>query len=150
MSDETAVDLEFGDGQYRFWLPMARIVEIERLCGDRSVVTMLDEFSLAMGWTNEGEPAFAGGGPVRIKDVAEVIRCGAIGGGLAPIEAKRLVETYVDGRPYTETVPIAWAILSAAVWGVRLKKKAEPEEPQEPVKRTRRSAKGKSSPTAGS
>jgi hypothetical protein len=87
---------------------MARIVEIERNCGDKSIVAMLDEFSLGMGWTAEQEPVFAGGGPVRIKDVAEVIRCGAIGGGMAPLEAKRLVDSYVDGRPYSETVPIAW------------------------------------------
>jgi hypothetical protein len=147
LSDETALEVEFGDGLHRFFLPMARIVEIERNCGDKSIVAMLDEFSLGMGWTAEQEPAFAGGGPVRIKDVAEVIRCGAIGGGMAPLEAKRLVDSYVDGRPYSETVPIAWAILSSAIWGVRLKKKAERPEP---VKPARRSARARSSPTAAS
>jgi hypothetical protein len=149
LSDETAIELEFGDGRYRFWLPMARIIEIERNCGDKSIVTMLDEMSAAMGWTagDDPAPAFVGGGPVRIRDVAEVIRCGAIGGGLAPLDAKRLVESYVDGRPLSETAEVAWAILTAAVWGVRLKKKVEPAEP---VKPTRRSAKGKSSPTADS
>ena len=153
MSDETAIDLEFGDGRYRFWLPMARIVEVERLCGDVSIVTMLDDMSGAMGWTKEEEPspAFVGGGPVRIKHVYEVIRCAAIGGGMSPIDAKRLVDTYVDGRPLSETAPVAWAILTAAVWGVRLKKKAESVTPEAPKPTdTPPSAKGKSSPTAGS
>jgi hypothetical protein len=109
---------------------------------------MLDQFSLAMGWQTADEPAFVGGGPVRIEHVAEVIRCAAIGGGLAPLEAKRLVDQYVDGRPYTETVPVAHAILGAAIFGVRLKKKAETEP--DAVKPTRRSAKGRPSQTADS
>jgi hypothetical protein len=135
---DTAIELEFGNGRYRFWLPMARIIECEKLCGDKSIVTMFEEFGAGIGIGREGGDArFFGTGAVRIKDVAEVIRCAAIGGGqaeisgetvkISPIDASRLVSNYVDGRPMTETVPVAWAILNAAIMGVGLKKKAEPE-----------------------
>ena len=156
MSD-TAVDLEFGDARYRFWLPMARIVEIERLCGDKSIVTMFDELGASLGLDQmTGEAHFLGGGATRIRDVYEIIRCAAMGGGecerggvtvkVSALDAKRLVDGYVDGRPMAESVPVAWAILNAAIMGVRLKKKA----PESPVISTRRSKKGKSSTTAES
>lgn len=123
------IDLAFGPGEIHFRLPMARIIEIERLCGDKSIATMHDEMSGGIGLKQDGAAVFLGGGGVRIKDVYETIRCAAIGGGMAPIEAKQLVDEYVDGRPYAETVPVAWAILNAALLDVGLKKK-EPE-PQE-------------------
>ena len=133
---DTAVTLQFGPGRFRFWLPMARIVEVERLCGDKSIVLMFEEMSVGLGGEADA-PVFFGAGPVRIKDVYEVIRCGAIGGGewydgdeaqpVSALDAKRLVDEYVDGRPMAETVPVAWAILNAAIMGVTLKKKAQPE-----------------------
>lgn len=137
---DTSVTLNFGDARYRFWLPMARIVEIERLCGDKSILAMHDEMSFALGFRQGSEdPVFVGGGTARIKDIYEIIRCAAIGGGerydgeakatVSPLDAKRLVDDYVDGRPLEETLPVAHAILHAAVHGVRLKKKAvAPEE----------------------
>src|SRR5688572_19694196 len=107
---DTAVILDFGPGRYRFWMTMARIAECEKLCGDKSIVTMFEEFSAGIGIDKETEAArFFGVGPVRIKDVYEVIRCAAIGGGeryedeqshkVSAIEAKQLVDDYVDGRP---------------------------------------------------
>ncbi|MBB5709349.1 gene transfer agent family protein [Sphingomonas xinjiangensis] len=129
---DTAVTLAFGDGSYTFWLPMARIVEVERLCGDKSIVAMFEEFGAAIGLERDTDVArFMGFGSARIKDVYEVIRCAAIGGGASPIDAKNLVDNYVDGRPYAETVPVAWAILNAAVMGVSLKKKAPEAEPND-------------------
>lgn len=148
---ETALTLDFGDGRYRFFLPMARICEVERVCGDKSIVVMHEEMGAALGIEPATEEVrFLGGGAPRIKDVYEVIRCAAIGGGecerdgrtvpVSAIDAKRLVDDYVDGRPFAETVPVAWAILNAAIMGVRLKKKAEPK----PVTAgTRRSAKAR-------
>lgn len=157
MSD-TAIELDFGDGRYRFFLPMARICEVERLCGDKSIVTMHEEMGAALGIEPETEALrFLGGGSPRIKDVYEVIRCAAIGGEecerdgethrVSALDAKRLVDAYVDGRPLSETVPVAWAILNAAVMGVRLKKKAAPPPARAGMKR---SAKAPSSPTAQS
>ena len=133
---DTSVTLTFGDGEYRFFLPMARIVEIERKCGDRSIEVMYQEMGQSLGIDPETEAAvYLGGGSSRIRDVSEVIRCGAIGGGecrigkesrrVSPIDAEALVNNYVDGRPFSETVPVAWAILNATLHGVRLKKKAD-------------------------
>lgn len=158
MSD-TAIELEFGDARYRFFLPMARIMEVERLCGDKSIVAMHEEMGASLGMQPESEAVlFLGGGAPRIKDVYEIIRCAAIGGGecirgeqvekVSPLEAKRLVDGYVDGRPLSETVPVAWAILNVAVMGVRLKKKAEAQP--KPRRGTRRTVKASSSPTADS
>lgn len=120
---------------------MARIIEVERLCGEKSIVTMYEEMSAGVGiGRDDGEPRFVGAGAARIKDVYEIIRCAAIGGGEAEVggeivsvsasDAARLVAEYVDGRPYAETVPVAWAILHHTIMDARLKKKeGEAESP---------------------
>lgn len=134
-----AITLDFGPGRYTFRLPMGRIVEVERLCGDKSIVQIYEELSAGIGiGRDDDQPRFLGAGAARIKDVFEVIRCAAIGGGEAEIggeavkvsapDAARLVAEYVDGRPYTETVPVAWAILHHTIMDVRLKKKAAAPE----------------------
>lgn len=130
---ETALTIEFGDARYRFWLPMARIVELERVCGDKSILTIEHEMSMALGAIpGMDDPVFLGGGSARIRDIYEVIRCAAIGGGqreangqtttVSALDAKRLADGYVDGRPIAETLPVAWAILNCAIRGVQLKK----------------------------
>lgn len=146
MSDTLILD--FGPGRYAFRLPMARIIEVERLCGDKSIVTIYEELSAGIGiGRDDGQTRFVGAGAVRLKDVYEVIRCAAIGGEeaeiagekqkVSPIDAARLVDEYVaDGAPgrYAEAVPVAWAILHETIMGVRLKKKAEEtQEDQSPI-----------------
>lgn len=139
---DTAIALDFGPyTKLRFWLPMARIVECERACGDKSIVTIYEELSAGIGLTDTDDAVFRGVGPVRIKDVYEVIRCAAVGGGegvmagetvkVSATDATQLVAGYVDGRPLAETVPVAWAILHSAVMGVQLKKKADGETESE-------------------
>lgn len=140
--------LDFGPGRYAFRLPMARVIEVERLCGDKSIVAIYEELSAGIGiGRDDGQARFVGAGPVRIKDVYEVIRCAAIGGAeaeiagetkkVSPIDATRLVDEYVaDGAPgrYAEAVPVAWAILHETIMGVRLKKKAdETQDDQSPI-----------------
>lgn len=133
MSDETAIDLEFAGQHIHFFLPMAKIIEIERLCGDKSIVSIYESLADGIGLERDTDVArFLGTGAARIKDIAEVIRCAAIGGGMSPNDAGALVRDYVDGRPLAETAPVAWAILHAAVMGVRLKKKAAPQESTSP------------------
>lgn len=129
--------LEFGPGRYHFRLKMPQILEIERNCGDRPLVTMYEDLSAGVGIEKATERAvFMFSGPVRIKDCYEIIRCAAIGGGeaevagedrkVSPIDAKRLVDEYVAERAdYEEFVPVAWAILDATLRSVRLKKKAD-------------------------
>jgi hypothetical protein len=120
--------LKFGGQDLPFFLPMKWIVAIEREAGDKSVSTIYEELSQGIGLEKESrDPRYLGVGPVRIKDVFEVIRCAAIGGGMSPNDAATLVADYVDGQPYIETVPVAWAILNHMLMGVRLKKKASAE-----------------------
>lgn len=130
--DETSIEVEFGGEHRLFWLPMPRIIEIERICGDRSIVEIYEGLTAGIGLEREtAVPRFMGTGSARIRDIFEVIRCAAIGGGMNPNDASQLVRDYVDGRPLSETAPVAWAILHAAIMGVRLgsKKKEAGESP---------------------
>lgn len=135
---DTAVELKFADGEYRFFLPMREIVQLEREC-DKSVIQMCDEMGQSLGLSpGSADIHFIGGGPTRYLELRATIRLALIGGNkgmvdsvekpVGPLTAKSLVETYVDGRPIAETLPVAWTVLNAAVMGVRLKKKeTEPE-----------------------
>lgn len=131
---DTAIELKFGNGDYRFWLSMREILQLEREC-DKSVLQMHEEMGHSLGIVPGTEmPQFLGGGLSRYADIRATIRLGLIGGNagrcdgedikMTPLSARELVETYVDGRPISETLPVAWAILNAAVMGVTLKKKA--------------------------
>ncbi|MES2289293.1 MAG: gene transfer agent family protein [Pseudomonadota bacterium] len=125
---DTAIERLFGDGKYRFHLNMPQILSIEG--NDRSILKMHHEFGASLGIVADGDPIFMGGGEARMKDIASVIRHGLIGGGegmvdkvkvtVSPLDATRIVETYVHGRPIAEILPVAWAILDAAVMGVRV------------------------------
>jgi hypothetical protein len=54
----------------------------------------------------------------RVTDLFETIRIGLIGGGATPAKALSLCRRYVEGRPWAESVPVAQAILVAALVGV--------------------------------
>lgn len=58
----------------------------------------------------------------KIGEIAEVMRCGLIGGGVDPVKAKKLVDLYVKARPPAENVLHAYAILGVALQGA-------PEDP---------------------
>lgn len=130
---------------------MAQIVALEG--GEKSIQQMWQEMGAALGIAGDDMPVFLGGGASRVKDIVAVIRHGLIGGGeghvdsqtikVGPLDATRIIENYVHGRPIAETLPVAWAILQAAIFGVRLKKKAPPVQ-----KPRSRSVKGRSSQTA--
>lgn len=134
---ETAVTADFADGTYRFWLGLPQIVALERACADTSILVIEERLRAAIGV--EGEDfTFVGGGSAMIADVRETIRLALIGGNHAevgeeevevgPIRAKQLVDEYIaPARPLSEGVVLAWRVLHAAIFGVRLKKKAEPD-----------------------
>jgi len=144
---DTAVELDFADGQYRFWLPLPQITELERKTGDTSILVIEDRLRGAIGVEDAGEAGgeprfvFLGGGAPMIADVRETLRLGLIGGGsglvdgaeveVGPNTARRLVDSYAyPARPLGEGVVLAWRILHAAIHGVRLKKKEEPVKPK--------------------
>ncbi len=150
---DTAVELDFADGKYRFWLPLPCAIELERNCGSprsgdepaqpKSLFTMYDQFSGGLA-LDGGAPVYLGGGAAILKDVREVIRLGLIGGNcgkidgeeveIGPIRAKELVETYCfPARPFVESLYLAWSILHAAIVGIDLKKKASEAEGDPPL-----------------
>ena len=133
---DTAVELDFADGTYRFWLALPHVVELERKAGGKSVFAIYDQLGAGLG-LDGGAPVYLGGGAAMITDIRETIRLGLIGGGSAmvageeievgPIRARELVDEYTyPNRPMIEGMHIAWAILHAAITGISLKKK-EPE-----------------------
>ncbi len=133
---DTATELGFADGTYRFWLPMPQILELERKCGGKSVFAMFDQIGAGLG-LSEDRPVYLGGGSAMVTDIREVIRLALIGGNSAMIDgeekqigpnaARQLVEDYVyPARPLVEAQHLAWAILHAAINGIEVKKKAEP------------------------
>ena len=109
---ETAITRPFADGEYRFWLGLPQIIDIQRKTGDTSLVTIYDRLSAAIGLDGD-DPVFIGGGSPMIADIRETIRCGLIGGNSAvvdkeqievgPVLAGQLVESYVaPARPMQE------------------------------------------------
>lgn len=127
---DTAIDLKFADGVYRFWLPWPQLLELERKCGysgtdgfrrPKSVFQIFNEMGVL------GANAL---------DVKETIRLGLIGGNqglvdgseitVGPLTAQQLVEDYVyPARPLDEAMQLAATILHAAIAGVDVKKKPE-------------------------
>lgn len=101
MSRSASIPLIFGDGEYTFRLAIGQLNELDEKCDAGPMEQM----------------ARLQGGTWRLKDLRETIRLGLIGGGLAPADAFRMVRRYVDDRPLAESVPIAQAVLYAAVIG---------------------------------
>lgn len=138
---DTRVELPFADGTYSFWLPLPQVFEVERKTGDTSLLVLEERMRAAIGQDAEGAFVFAGGGAAMVADVREVIRCALIGGNagmvegeeieVGPVAAKQLVDSYVyPARPLAEGVVLAWRILQAAIYGIRLdgsKKKTDSE-----------------------
>lgn len=157
---DTAVELDFGPGTFRFWLPLPQVVELERNCGSqrvgdtpavpKSMLLIYDQLGAGLA-ADDGRPVYLGGGGAILKDIRETIRLGLIGGNsgmvdgeqveVGPIRAKELVDEYLyPARPLIEGAYLAWSILHAAINGISLKKKAEAESDQ-PVKKRSRSTK---------
>lgn len=75
--------LAWGDGDYEFKLRIREVVELERLT-DSTIGEIFQRVTA---------------GRYKITDIVETIRLGLIGGGLAPVRAKQLIDLYVDGQP---------------------------------------------------
>ena len=159
---DTAIELDFGPGTFRFWLPLPQVVELERNCGaqrigdtpgvPKSMLLIYDQLSGGLA-VDGGNPVYLGGGSAILKDVREVVRLALIGGNsgmidgeqveVGPIRAKELVDEYLyPARPLVEGVFLAWSILHAAINGISLKKKVT-DEPEKPTTRRRRSARAR-------
>jgi hypothetical protein len=134
--------LPFADGEYTFALKLPQLLELERATGDTSILTLEQRLNAAIGLDGE-EAVFIGGGAAMITDVREIIRLALMGGGSAvtdageieigPVRAKQLVDAYVcPARPLDEGIVLAWRILSAVIYGVRLQKKKSDADDESP------------------
>lgn len=149
---DTAVDLKFADGEYRFWLPLPQVIELERKTGT-SILVIEERLRGAIG-VDGSEFVFIGGGSAMMMDVRETLRLGLIGGNSAmvdgeqievgPMLARQLVDDYVyPARPFAEGVVLAWRVLHGAIHGVELKKKVTPTKKPQSAKPRSPSTKAK-------
>ncbi|WP_066282845.1 GTA-gp10 family protein [Blastomonas sp. CCH1-A6] len=141
---ETALSLEFADGTYAFDLKLPQIIELQEKCGTtgpdgaRQRKNILAIYSSVMaGRALIGDGVHIGvpdQAEAAVQEVYETIRLALIGGGegivdgetvrVSPLDAKRLVETYVHPMPLVAAWDIAAAILYARIVGYQAKKKA--------------------------
>lgn len=115
----TRLELPFADGVYSFALPigMARELQDKTGIGPNVLLTRLRD------------------GSFKVDDAPEAIRCGLIGGGLKPVEAKRLVDRYCYERPAAESLPLACAVMMLMLYGAEKQDVGDQEtgEPKAPV-----------------
>jgi len=141
------IELEFGDGQYVFALPLAQINELQRKCS----VGIGGLYARTLkGITRVGDQTMLVPGQAEFYalDVIETMRHGLIGGGkgvvngeeiaVTPILANKLIDAYVLGRPLIESWKNATSILFACIMGYEPPKKAEPAEERAPPKKAKR------------
>ena len=120
------IELEFGDGQYLFRLPLPQIARLQEVCGAGlgAIVgrVMRGRYTLQgehIGLKEEAD--------WHVKDLVETIRQGLLGGGrgivdgaevkVGPVEANRLIEAYVLTRPLGEAWTLAAVILGVCIDG---------------------------------
>lgn len=125
--DATAVTLPFADGDYRFFLPMARIVAAEREanCSIFELFHNLGDHLAVL----DGAEVMAGPSPARLSQCRALIRNALIGGGQSEERARELAEVYCyPARAAVLDAALAFKILRAAIYGVQVaegsKKKA--------------------------
>lgn len=87
-----------GDGEKKFALKPEMIMELERKTGI-GIAALYQRFARQNFY---------------FSDILETVRLGLIGGGLAPLNAQQLVDTYVKPFPIMASFPLALDILDVA------------------------------------
>ena len=147
---ETAITKAFGDGEYRLWLPMPRVIAAEREMSrdrPRSILALFYDLGENLASTTGGQVVMAGPSTATLHECQVVIRNALCGGGEGLVDwvqvavgdalAQELTRTYCyPARPAMHDVALAWEILRAAVYGVQIpegaKKKASATAPPSP------------------
>lgn len=122
----TEITLPFADGEYRFFLTLPMVDELDQKHG--SIMRLEPALRAGIALGENGNAIFAGGGEAQARAIRDVIRCALIGGNRAKVDekeievgtldAKRLVSAYVHpARPLGESAALAWRILAAAIYG---------------------------------
>jgi len=142
-----SIELEFGDGQYTFALPLVQIAELQRKTG----IGIGGLYArVTKGAQVVGEKVYlnAGSAEFYALDLIETIRHGLIGGGkgvvngeeveVTPIIANRLVDAYVLGRPLQSAWNFAATILGVCIVGFDPPKKDEPARARAPRRKSKK------------
>lgn len=90
----------FADGEYQFKLAWPELLLLEEKVGP---------LLLALGKLQ--------GVDWKVNDIAEPIRVALIGGGLTPVEASKLIKSYVRDRPPLENLGLAVSVLAVGLAG---------------------------------
>ncbi|MES2903768.1 MAG: hypothetical protein V4696_06240, partial [Pseudomonadota bacterium] len=120
------------DGDYDFWLPMPRVIAVDREA-DCSIFALFHELQVN-SVDFAGSLLIAGPMNASLKSCHSLIRNALVGGGVGEQEARELVETYCyPARPAEHDLKLARDVLKAAIHGVDasavgVKKKAEAAE----------------------
>ena len=126
MTYPTEITMSFADGEYRFFLPIPQVTELES--GGQSMCALEFRLRESIGLTIDGEAIYGGGNAVDADSIRKIIRLALIGGNggtvegekvdVGPQRARELVETYVyPARPLAEGAALAWRILATAIYG---------------------------------
>lgn len=112
---DTAMTLSFAGCNRLFWLPMPQVIELERRCEHTSVFAIYERI---------------GAGCATCLEVSETIRLGLIGAsrlagrvgdGVGIADSHQIIDAHTfPSRPLAEDMATAWAIMHAAVGGIRL------------------------------
>jgi hypothetical protein len=123
MSRRAEVRLQLGPRKYLFRLGLGELerVQDETGAGPFEVYARLAaaQLAIATGLHLFDGMLVAAGCKLGPKDAPQVVYNGLIGGGLAPDEALALTETWIVKRPLAEQVPVAHAVIMAAIIGVK-------------------------------
>lgn len=127
------VVLEWANGDYLFALKGQQIEALEAECMNPE--TGRRGIGIGAIWSRVMS------GDWFMSDITNIIRLGLIGGGLGAVEAKRLVEHYVDGNPLSHMNPnvvspncplaVARAVLAAAFVGIEESPRSEEQQTPE-------------------
>lgn len=117
---DAQITLTWADGDYVFRLGWGEIELLQEACdaGPYVLLARLNDHSF------------------RIADISQTIRLGLIGGGMAPVDALKLVRTYVEARPPAENLMFAQAILAAGCIGAPDEKLGELDAPNQESRST--------------
>jgi hypothetical protein len=109
---------DFADGTYEFCMNYGaiRMLQEARDMGPLFIWGLLE----ANAW--------------RVEDIREIIRCGLIGGGMAPVKANKMVTMYVEERPIMENAALARRILGAGLIGAPEEEVGESFAADQPAK----------------
>jgi len=99
MNRDASITRKWADGTYTFRLPWGELIMLQEATKCGSFV-LLQRIAIG-GWL--------------VEEISHIIRLGLIGGGMEPVPALKLVETYVEKRPPMESAEMAIKILSEAV-----------------------------------